>query len=215
LQEKVNQIIQSELAYEFQPLSSFQGNIVSLSYLPLKSPINGIGGFLSLNLNYGEIMEEIVHQILENCHCAALFTGSAGGYIPSTQACLPQIGDRITFTSSLHENGKEVDLANQGDLTSISSSLHLHVPSIFVETYEWLEQAKTKKGSTVDVETFYIMRAVQNYKNQYPQAKIKVDFGCFISDYVGLAPLRDYSHVYQNYPTILMHFLKEALSLEL
>lgn len=95
---------------------------------------------------------------------------------------------------------------------SQAERLHLQVPSIFIETYDWLKKKK-KIGSSVDVETFYIMRAIQHYKKQNPHSTITAHCGYFVSDYVGEQPLREYSKVYLKYQEVLADFLNSILKL--
>ncbi|STX50908.1 Uncharacterised protein [Legionella busanensis] len=184
--------------------NKFSGHLVSLSYIQSQHAPHV--GFIVLNLNYGEICEEQISIILEKFNCIGVFSGSAAGYIPKVSAeKLPEIGDRIAIRSAKHYSGELVKLDEN------NTNLHLHVPTIFVETFNWLKEAKDLKASTVDVETFYILRAVQRYKQANPLAKLHTDIGVFISDYVGEKPLRSYHNVFAQYPLILQNFVEQVL----
>lgn len=185
-------------------LQKFSGQIVSLTYA--LSPHTPNIGFIVLNLNYGEICEEQVAFILEKFNCIGIFSGSAAGYIPqSEEEKLPAIGDRMLVHSARHHSGEVVARDKQ------YQKLHLHVPTIFVETFKWLEQAKKLGATTVDVETFYILRAVQRFQQMNPHIKLHIDIGVFISDYIGKKPLRSYNNVFARYPELLQDFIKEVL----
>jgi len=91
----------------------FKGDIISLIYTPLHQPINEIHGFISLDLIYGEIMEDITRLFLENCHCKYVFTGGAGGYISKDcNSPKPEIGSRISITRSMNEQGEIATLGH-------------------------------------------------------------------------------------------------------
>jgi hypothetical protein len=184
--------------------NKFSGQLVSLTYVQSQHAPNL--GFIVLNLNYGEICEEQISIILEQFNCVAVFSGSAAGYIPTeAQEQLPEIGSRISVDVARHDSGELVVLNEK------SKSVHLHVPTIFIETFDWLKQAKELGASTVDVETFYVLRAIQKYKKENPQASLHHDVGVFISDYVGEKPLRGYKNVFAHYPEVLQHFVNQAL----
>ncbi len=216
LENTVSNIINQKFEGCLEETKIFKGDIISLLYHPLAKPLNDIHGFISLHLNYGEIVEEIIKLLLKNCKCKYVFSGGAGGYI-SSNGCKqkPSIGDRIKITQSMNELGETVALQQNLDLQSIhdttTSTMHLHIASIFLETYEWLKIAQ-QHGNSVDVETFYIIRAIQNYNLNNPDNLIKADCGYFVSDYVGEKPLREYSNVYKKYPDILSVFLKKCYS---
>lgn len=185
-------------------LHKFFGNIVSLTYATSKHA-PGLG-FIVLNLNYGEICEKQIEIILENFNCIGVFTGSAAGYIRSDKSKdLPAIGERLSITTSRHHLGDTVSL------NEITGPLHLQVPSIFVETFEWLEKAKKMGATTVDVETFYIVRAIANYIKQNPEVRIHTDIGVFISDFVGEKQLRSYQHVFDKYTEALNAFIQKII----
>lgn len=211
LEEKVNHIITTLFQNELREGQSFKGNILSLTSHRLMKPMNGVHGVLSLHLNYGEITEKVVKQILKICHCKYVFTGGAGGYLSQpSQEQRPEIGSRVAITKSMNEKGEVAWLNEEESLSQKSDTVHLQISSIFLETYEWLEKAR-KRGSSVDVETFYIIRAVQEYNKQHPHVQIQADCGYFVSDYVGERPLRDYSKVYEKYSEVLSGFLARTL----
>jgi hypothetical protein len=134
------------------------------------------------------------------------FSGSAAGYIPSMlRDTLPEIGARIPVQRSRHYSGEQVSLGASSD------NIHLHVPTIFVETFSWLAKEKEKGASTVDVETFYILKAIQNHLKTNPDTNLHIDLGVFISDYVGEKPLRSYNNVFGQYPEVLQSFVKQVL----
>lgn len=213
LEGLVSEMIVKEFLQDLGKEQIFSGQIISLRYLPLLEPVNGIHGFISLNQNYGEITEEILKQLLENCNCRYVFTGGAGGYIArDAMAQKPAIGTRIAITSCMNEQGGIAKLPNPSVTNSRHvSSMHLQVPSIFLETYPWLEKAR-KRGESVDVETFYMIRALQHYLDNHPSENIEVDCGYFVSDYVGKQPLRDYSKVFQSYPDVLSGFIRKIMN---
>lgn len=181
----------------------FSGNLVSLTYVLSQYAPNI--GFILLNLNYGEICEEQISIILEKFNCIGIFSGSAAGYISNDQENLPEIGTRIAVGSAKHYSGEQVTF-NQNN-----TNLHLQVPTIFVETFNWLKNAKALGANTVDVETFYILKALQKYQKANPDAKLHTDIGVFISDYVGKKPLRSYHHVFSQYPLVLQNFVEKVL----
>ncbi|HEX2548299.1 MAG TPA: hypothetical protein VHM20_00610, partial [Gammaproteobacteria bacterium] len=185
--------------------TKFSGEIVSLSYVTNK---NAPGlGFIVLALNYGEICEQQVETILETFNCIGIFTGSAAGYIPNEKIKdLRMIGDRVTISTSKHYSGEMISLNN------LNPGLHLHVPSIFVETFTWLEKAKKIGATTVDVETFYIIKALSKYLRENPGIEMHMDIGVFISDLVGQKQLRGYRGVFDNYTKVLDEFIQKVLA---
>jgi bacterioferritin (cytochrome b1) len=215
LEENVNHIVSTAFKGNLGEAQSFKGNIISLTSHPNLKPLNGIHGCVSLHLNYGEITQKIVSKILELCKSKFVFTGGAGGYISNdTQTSKPEIGTRISITKSMNENGEVANLIDEDSQLSNTrepASTHLQIASIFLETYKWLEKARNK-GSSVDVETFYIIRAIQDYNKKNPSAKIQADCGYFVSDYVGEQPLREYSKVYEKYQEILSVFLTKTMT---
>lgn len=184
--------------------NKFSGQQVSLTYVSSQHAPDL--GFIVLNLNYGEICEEQISIILEKFNCIGIFSGSAAGYIPKDeQEELPEIGSRVAVGSAKHSLGELVVLDKQ------NTNLHLHVPTIFVETFDWLKNAIALGANTVDVETFYILRAVQKYQQTNPHAKIETDIGVFIADYIGKKPLRSYYNVFAQYPLVLQNFITQVL----
>lgn len=214
LEETVSKIIHEELPHLMGKSQSYHGKIISLIYTPLKKTTNNVKGIISLNLNYGEITEEIVKTFLEKFHCKHVFTGGAGGYIQAdANDKKPEIGSRIGIIKSMNPNGEIVHVPPsrlETKCDQMLSKMHLQIPSIFMETYEWLKKAQ-ECGNSVDVETFYILRAVQNYNRQYPSQPVDAECGYFVSDYVGEQPLREYSKVYQKYPEVLRSFVHQIL----
>jgi hypothetical protein len=212
LERQVSDIINHEYNDKLGPSKVFKGDILSLTYTPFINTENNIQGFISLNLNYGEITELVITSLLEQCHCTHVFTGGAGGYISNMpDDKKPDIGSRVSITQCMNEQGEVVKL--NGHIMSpgnIESPMHLQIPSIFLETYSLLEKAK-QRGGSVDVETFYIVKAIQEFNNKNPSNPIKADCGYFVSDYVGEKPLRDYSHVYDKYHEILSNFLRDIV----
>lgn len=217
LESMVSDIVKKEFNERLSKEKSFEGDIVSLIYTSLANPGTDIHGFISLNLNYGEITEYIIKLLLENCNCKHVFTGGAGGYIlsqPDEQK--PPIGTRVAITRSMNEHGEIAKLNEINTFLGVNhylSAMHLQIPSIFLETYEWLDHAK-QRGQSVDVETFYIIRAIQNYNKTNPSMAVKGDCGFFVSDYVGEQPLREYSKVYQKYAEVLSRFFHHILPIE-
>ncbi len=207
LEEKVNGIVLQKFNSKLVLSNSFKGDIVSLTCHHLSNPINGIHGFISLDLNYGEITEDIVALLLKQCHCTHVFTGGAGGYISKNQQGeKPPIGKRISITKCTNDLGEVVSVDSLE-----SEPMHLQVSSIFLETFEWLEKAK-KRGSSVDVETFYILKAIQDYRTNTIGETVTADCGCFVSDYVGEKALREYSKVYHHYEEALSKFLENSVN---
>ena len=204
LENRVSEIVKKHFKHGKE--IKFHGNLVSLIYIPLDNSQNGIHGYLSLHLNYGEITEKITKLLLKHCHCKHVFTGGAGGYISNDSlAVKPPIGSRISIKQSMNEAGEIVSCS----ISRTSERMHLQISSIFLETFEWLEKAKIR-GSSVDVETFYIIRAIQKYNQKHPQETVDADCGYFVSDYVGEEPLRDYSKVHHGYEIALCHFLDRS-----
>ncbi|MEC7838724.1 MAG: hypothetical protein VX777_01645 [Chlamydiota bacterium] len=200
LEDFVNNLIIKERGANVRASEQFHGDILSVIYTSLKEPQSGVSGIIVLHLNYGEIVERIISRLLQETCCPYIFSGGACGYIRGDKSnAHVQIGSRISVTKSINEEGEIVCLGSD------TESVHLQVPSIFLETYQWLEKAKTR-GSSVDIETFYILRAIQNHhkNNGYP---VECDLGCFVSDFVGEVPLREYSKVYVEYQSVLGKFL--------
>lgn len=207
LRDKVADCIFNKFKHAINHAKEFTGSIVSLTHIPLHQPRNNISGFISLDLNYGEITEIITQSLLSQCNCTHVFTGSAGGYIPHDPIEeKPSIGIRIPVLHCINEKGETTTL----NIDDKKSRFHLQISSIFLETYQWLEKAK-QYGSSVDVETFYIMRAIQKYNEQHPINPVQADCGYFVSDYVGEKPLREYSNVYKDYDQILSDYLDKIL----
>ncbi len=207
LEKAVNEIIRGTFGERIGETELFRGDLVSLSYSPLLDPARDVHGFISLDLNYGEVMEPIVSQLLDRCGCRYVFTGSAGGFIPrESDEERPSIGTRVRVVRSMNESGEVVTLDDDFDLPV--SKMHLQIPSIFMETYSWLDAAK-QRGTSVDVETFYMMRAIRDYNLTNPPKQVTANCGYFVSDYVGEKPLREYTNVYRSYPEILSQFINE------
>lgn len=211
LEERAVSVITKEFSGNLDQPKVFKGDILSLTYIPLSAPKRDIQGFISLSQNYGEISEDIIRLLLENCHCKYVFTGGAGGYIPN-DCCSqrPEIGSRIPIAKAMNEKGEVASLNDADHLGEKTENFHLQIPCIFLETYEWLEKAK-QRGAGVDVETFYFIRAIQNYNIKHPADKVKADCGYFVSDYVGEKPLREFSQVYTTYDEVLSGFLQKLL----
>jgi hypothetical protein len=182
----------------------FSGDLVSLTYVQSEQAPNL--GFIILNLNYGEICEAQISAILEKFNCIGVFSGSAAGFIPNEPlGQLPAIGERIAVQTARHHSGEVVSMDPK------STNLHMQVPTIFFETFNWLNDVKNLRATTVDVETFYILRAIYKYQKVNPQEKIHQDIGVFISDYVGEKPLRSYTDVFAKYPLALQSFVDQIL----
>jgi len=217
LEHMVSEIIQSKFEGRILKVETFVGNIVSLVYSQFDRPINGLNGIITLNLNYGEISGKIVRNILEHYSSKYLFSGGAAGYISSEGGMdKPEIGNRISISTSMNEDLERVVLSKAElvfEQEDASQATHLQIPSIFLETYDWLHEAK-KRGSSVDVETFHILRAIKDYNSSHPHELVKVDCGCFVSDYVGEVPLREYSSVFRRYPEYLNRFLDAILTVD-
>lgn len=148
--------------------------------------------------------------------CSHLFSGSAGGYIPTADdKNIPAIGSRVSISKAINQSGEVVSIDGNNTIhagSDVASFMHLQVPSIFIETYKWLENERNR-GSSVDVETFYILRAIQSYNKKKPSCPVIADCGYFVSDVVGEKPLRNYSNVYQHYSDVLSEFLRKSLVL--
>jgi hypothetical protein len=206
LRDTVSQYIYDQYSDFLAPSSTFDGKLVHLTSIPLRNPVNGISRFIILDLAYGEIMEPMIEQILEHFSCSHVFSGSAGGFISSDdKEPFPEIGEWIPITKSMHYSGEIVSLTLEAE-----TKTHLQIPSVFLETYEWLSDARTK-GASVDVETFYILRAIDRHNQREPRS-VQAHCGYFVSDYLGKKPLRSYSQVYAKYPAVLSSFLDQVLS---
>lgn len=206
LRDTVSQYIYEQYSELLSPPSTFDGNVVHLTSIPLRNSINGISHFIVADLVYGEIIEPIVEQLLDRFSCSDLFSGSAGGFIPfDEKEPFPEIGDWIRVTKSMHYSGEIVSLNSESGVTT-----HLQIPSIFLETYDWLEDARTK-GASVDVEIFYILRAIHKH-NQQSFQPVEAHCGYFVSDYLGKKPLRSFAKVYAQYPAVLSNFLAQVLN---
>lgn len=208
LEKKVNNIIKQEFKNKILDTVSFRGEIISFTYTPLSEAHQNIHGCIILDFNYGDIMEEIVTQFLEKCHCKYVFTGGAGGFIQqNANQEKPTIGTRLKITRCMNEEGEIASIVKATKVEN-EQAIHLQIPSIFLETYEWLERARLR-GNSIDVETFYMVRAIERYNIQHPENLVQADCGCFISDYVGEQPLRDYSKVYEQYERVLCEFFEK------
>lgn len=208
LRDQVSDCIINKFEDAVNPSKTFTGSIISLTYIPLKERMNNVSGFISLDLNYGEITETITKLLLSECNCTHVFTGSAGGYIPNGQIEeKPSIGTRIPIRHCMNEKNEITTLGSVDKETRF----HLHISSIFLETYKWLEKVK-EYGSSVDVETFYIMRAIQTHNERHSMHQVQADCGYFVSDYVGEKPLREYSNVYKDYDFILDQYLEKIMN---
>lgn len=214
LEQMVCDILLEEYKNQLGTPTRFEGNIISLIYLPIIGTDEN-RGIISLNLNYGEITEHIVSSFLLQFNCKHVFSGSAGGYLPlDSDRFRPEIGSRISIEKCMNEELQVSDLGPAAMFPYANSETHLQVPSIFLETYEWLEQAK-QRGRSVDIETFYIVRAIQEFNRKNPNQLVMADCGYFVSDYVGEKPLREYSKVFVNYAETLKRFINEALDINL
>jgi hypothetical protein len=213
LEKQVNDIVHHKYDDRVGESKTFKGDIVSLTYTPLVTQENK--GIITLDLNYGEITESIIKNLLEKLHCTHVFTGGAGGYISMTpDDKKPAIGSRVAITQCMNEHGQIYKINDYSiSQSNVVSSMHLQIPSIFLETYNWLEKAK-QRGSSVDVETFYIVKAIQEFNSNNPSNPVYADCGYFVSDYVGEKPLRDYSEVYNQYSEILSTFLSDIICSE-
>jgi hypothetical protein len=206
LQEVVSEIVHSKYSDSINQLS-FQGNIIRFRYLSIPTPTKVVKCCV-LDLVYGEIMETIVKRLLDTFSFSSIFSSSAGGYIDNGTKPLPQIGDWISIKKSMNMAGEIAALTPEK-----TEDIHLQIPSIFMETFAWLDQAR-KIGSSVDVETFYILRAISDFNENHPQSLLHAHCGYFVSDYVGKKPLRDYSLVYKRYPEVLGNFFEKQIELE-
>ncbi|MCB1135557.1 MAG: hypothetical protein KDK78_04745, partial [Chlamydiia bacterium] len=184
----------------------------SLTYTPVWPEKNGIRGIIALDQQYGEIMETIVAECIEKCACRTVFCGGAGGYIPGEEDVhRPPIGSRIAVRRCMHPDGETVYLDHDlNQSSSLESAMHLHVPSIFCETFDWLEDARDQ-GSSVDIELFHILKAISSHNERHAEDPVAGDLGYFVSDYVGEKPLREYSGVFDNYAQAIRSFLNTIL----
>ena len=135
-------------------------------------------------------------------------------YIGKYYSIKPDIGERIWVKKSMSSQGEIIELEEKEILQfdrKYTSIMHLQIPSIFLETYKWLENVK-QFGNSVDVENFYIMRAIKDYNRANPSNIVKADIGYYVSDYVGEKALREYSNVYKNYDKILKNFIDKSIA---
>ncbi len=209
MKDVASKIIFKEFGQRLKDPICFDGAILSLTYVPAVSL--HVDGFLCLDLPYGEIIKDALSSLLERFRCGYLFSGGAAGYVGGMgQKDCPKIGDRVSIAQVMHSDGMVAKL-HACDLMFPRDKvrgMHLHVATIFQETFAWLERAKLT-GSSVDVETFYIVQAIQDYNKKNPKIKVRADCGCFISDYVGERPLREYAQAYTKYEESFCRFLRD------
>jgi len=177
----------------------YHGEVVSFS-----CSSNQTTNYFVVNLVYGDAMLTIVSQLLQRYNFQYIFSAGAGGFLPSDTRINPPIGTHVKVTQCANSYGELVKL-----LDCNHEHMHLHIPTLFFETYRWLLTTKDI-GSTIDIETFYIIKAIQQSNKKY---KV-VDCGIFVSDHIGQRPLRSYNHVYDQYETVLSKFLSTVCNRE-
>ena len=75
------------------------------------------------------------------------------------------------------------------DIPLLENGNNVTLDSPLVETRSWLNKVRNAKLTSVDVETYHIIKGIQNCQKFGKKAKIEILAGLFISDVVGDCPL--------------------------
>ncbi|ESZ91109.1 hypothetical protein SBOR_8509 [Sclerotinia borealis F-4128] len=227
---------------------TFEGSIlklISYTYIPeINAAHKPSTNIVILSRVYGDTMEYVLRALLARTRCTHLFSGGAGGYIPSSSQPRnewPPIGTFMPIQQSIFPSRQQVTIpppsafANlnlnlnlnfpkldiyPGTSTSIRKDArpHLHISAVLLETYTWLT-AWQDTGSTVDIETAHILNAIAKYHAEENASGAKHSCvgaptalcGIFVSDYVGVEPLRSYGGVYEQHDGVVGPFLDGAI----
>jgi hypothetical protein len=117
----------------------------------------------------------------------------AGGSLSS----LSSVGSYQLINSATHNNKSisfselnvkkmKVDLS---DIPLLENGNNVTLDSPLVETRSWLNKVRNAKLTSVDVETYHIIKGIENSQKFGKKAKIEILAGLFISDVVGDCPL--------------------------
>jgi hypothetical protein len=206
-------ILEQQCNTSLQKTVHFDGSLIKLICFFAKDLGTNI---IIVSRVYGDTMEFILNSILKRIHCSFLFSGGAGGFIPLTTQSReerPPIGTFIHVNKTIFPNKEVVEVPENGSLEDLSTWVdprpHLHISGVLLETYRWLDQWRDI-GSTVDIETGHILRAVAKHNLANPNNTIFTVCGIFVSDYVGAEPLRSYKSVYDQHDTVVENFLNIA-----
>ena len=117
----------------------------------------------------------------------------AGGSLSS----LSTVGSYQLINSATHNNNiislSELNVKKMklelSDIPLLENGNNITLDSPLVETRSWLSKVRNIKLTSVDVETYHIIKGFENSQKFGKKAKIEILAGLFISDVVGDCPL--------------------------
>ena len=117
----------------------------------------------------------------------------AGGSLSS----LSTVGSYQLINSATHNNNgislSELNVKKMkvelSDIPLFENGNNVTLDSPLVETRTWLNKVRNAKLTSVDVETYHIIKGIENSQKFGKKAKIEILAGLFISDVVGDCPL--------------------------
>jgi hypothetical protein len=117
----------------------------------------------------------------------------AGGSLSS----LSPVGSYQLINSATHNNNgislSELNVKKMkvelSDIPLFENGNNVTLDSPLVETRSWLNKVRNAKLTSVDVETYHIIKGIENSQKFGKKAKIEILAGLFISDVVGDCPL--------------------------
>ncbi len=148
-----------------------------------------------LRMPNGRLSGLLTKAILQQKSVDVLFMAGAGGSLRSKDKV--SIGSYQRFSkATLDTTGEQVEIsdANLLDLPHLpnkTTEATITVASPLVETSEWAANKKEGGFTTVDVESFHILKAVSDQIHSANRSCRRILSGMFISDIVGEESLQD------------------------
>ena len=118
----------------------------------------------------------------------------AGGSLSS----LSPVGSYQLINTATHNNNSvslsellnvKKMIVEFSDIPLLENGNNVTLDSPLVETRSWLNKVRNAKLTSVDVETYHIIKGIQNCQKFGKKAKLEILAGLFISDVVGDCPL--------------------------
>ncbi|MCC5832895.1 MAG: hypothetical protein JJU12_07630 [Chlamydiales bacterium] len=174
-----------------------------ITYSHINAPRKeGRGGIIALRMPNGDLAYEAMRALL-NAGAENVVMVGAGGALNKDEG---GVGSFHFITESSYE-GKQVSIKRESimpiqveEIDWKNPKRNVTVDTPLQETIEWKKQAE-KEASSVDVETYHILRALDEHKQP-----IQIVPGLFISDVVGVESLNekiDDSAALQHLPQLI------------
>ena len=149
----------------------------------------GIIGFRMPNGNLASIATE---AFIKKGIRHFVMLGAGGSLSPLSPVGTYQLINNATYNNnsiSLSELNIKKMKVELSDIPLLENGNNVTLDSPLVETRNWLNKVRHAKLTSVDVETYHIIKGIQNCQKFGKKAKIEILAGLFISDVVGDCPL--------------------------